>query len=315
MKRAKLNRYHAALWLIGLAAGLSACDSDPSADAGIIRDAGDAIGDAGPLDASADAGPAGDASAGDADVALDGSLGTDGGAIDGGLRLDGAVVNDGGADSDGGAGHLDAGSDAGFDAGFDAGSDAGFDAGFDAGSDAGFDAGPPAGGCISGATGTHVVRFTWDGSSPGSTAYVRYDANTLPDTARWRVTANSRSIGYRPVFTDTFLGEGGLDLHGTGFIDVELSTAGLTGVRNVTLAIYGRSFNTTSAGSFSWQTFSGTGAAPYNSVHNSAPYEWYGADATAALPAGDDGVLLRIKPGPGSNALIVRRVEICFDAG
>jgi hypothetical protein len=166
------------------------------------------------------------------------------------------------------------------------------------------------GGCISGATGTHVVRFRWEGSGAGSTAYVRYEANTLPDTSRWRVTANSRSIGYRPVFDDVFLGEGGLDLSGTGFIDVELSFSGLSSLSNVTLAIYGRSFSTGSSGSFEWQTFDGTGGSGL--VANSAPYEWYDADATDAFTAGDDGILLRLYPGPPSGSLIVNRVELCI---
>lgn len=175
---------------------------------------------------------------------------------------------------------------------------------------------PDAGGCLSGAEGSRALRVQWYGSagSSSSTAAVRYEANELPDRSRWRVTPNSRSIGYRPVFTDVFLGEGGLELSGTGFIDVELSTAGLASISRVTVAVYGRSFNTTASGSFRWQTFDGTGAAPANLVANSAPYEWYGADATDAFTAGDDGVLLRIYPGPSSGALIVNRLEVCFDA-
>lgn len=175
---------------------------------------------------------------------------------------------------------------------------------------------PDAGGCISGSPGSRALRVQWYGSSgsSSSTAAVRYEANDLPDRTRWRVTPNSRSIGYRPVFTDVFLGEGGLELSGTGFIDVELSTAGLASISRVTVAVYGRSFNTTASGSFRWQTFAGTGASPANLVANSAPYEWYGADATDAFEPGDDGVLLRIYPGPSSSALIVNRLEVCFDA-
>jgi hypothetical protein len=173
---------------------------------------------------------------------------------------------------------------------------------------------PTTGGCVSGATGTHVVRFRWTGSGPNTRASVSYEANTLPDTSRWRVTANSMSIGYSPVFTDTFLGVGGLELSGTVFIDVELSTAGLAGLSNVTLAVFGRSFNTTASGSFTWQTFAGTGAAPSGLVANSAPYEWYRANATAAFMAGDGRVLLRIRSGPPSGALVVNRVEVCFNA-
>lgn len=173
---------------------------------------------------------------------------------------------------------------------------------------------PPTGGCVSGAVGTHVARFRWTGTTSGSRASVSYEANTLPDRSRWRVTAASRSIGYTPVFGDPFLGEGGLELSGTVFIDVELSTAGLGAISNVTLAVYGRSYNTTASGSFAWRTFSGSGATPSGFVSNVAPYRWYRADATASFVPGDSGVLLRITPGPPSGALVVSRVEVCFDA-
>lgn len=246
----------------------------------------------------------------------------DGGAFDAG-HLDGGAIDGGDLDAgDLDAGDLDAGDldggdlDAGdLDAGdLDAGTpDAGaLDASVAADAPALADAG--SGGCVSGAIGTHAVRFRWAGSGSGSTAYVVYEDNELPDTARWRVSAASMSIGYRPVFSDVFLGEGGLELSGTAFIDVELSTAGLGAIRGVTIAVYGRSFATTSSGSFSWQTFDGVGATPSNSVANSAPYEWYPGDATAAFTPGDSGVLLRLRAGPSSNALIVSRVEICFDA-
>ncbi len=173
---------------------------------------------------------------------------------------------------------------------------------------------PATGGCVSGAVGTHVARFRWTGSTSGSRASVSYEANTLPDRSRWRVTANSRSIGYTPVFSDPFLGEGGLELATTAFIDVELSTVGLSRIAGVTLALYGRSFNTGASGSFAWQTFAGTGAAPSGLVANSAPYRWYRADATAAFDPGNGSLLLRITPGPPSGALIVSRFEVCFDA-
>jgi len=179
--------------------------------------------------------------------------------------------------------------------------------------EAGVDA-PITGGCVSGAVGSHVVRFRWTGSTSGSRASVSYEANPLPDRSRWRVSANSRSIGYTPVFGDPFLGEGGLELSGTVFIDVELSTAGLGALSNVTLAVYGRSYNTTASGSFAWRTFSGMGATPSGFVANSAPYRWYRADAAASFVPGDRGVLLRITPGPPSGSLVVSRVELCFDA-
>ncbi|MDP3279224.1 MAG: hypothetical protein Q8Q09_28795 [Deltaproteobacteria bacterium] len=182
--------------------------------------------------------------------------------------------------------------------------------------DAARDTMPAPGGCLAGVTGTHVARFRWRGSGPNTRAYVEYEANTLPDRARWRAGAYSRgAIGsYTPTFTDTFLGEGGLELRSTNFIDVELSTAGLGSISDVTLSIYGRSFSTGSSGSFSWMTFDGAGATPAGSVANSAPYRWYNASATSAFRPSNAGILLRITPGGPSSSLIVSRVEICFSA-
>ena len=168
----------------------------------------------------------------------DAGLLADAGRLDGGplAPVDAGGGTDASSGSDGGA-VLDAGS-----AGPDAGSDAGA-VSSDAGG-GGVDAGPPGGGCISGAVGTHVARFRWEGSGSGSTAYVRYEANTLPDTSRWRAGAYSRgAIGsYTPTYVDPFLAEGGLELGGTNFIDVELSTAGLGSVRNATPADVDRAF-------------------------------------------------------------------------
>ena len=194
-------------------------------------------------------------------------------------------------------------------------SDSGLDASpGDSGADAA-DGSPGTGGCVSGAIGSHVARFRWSGTGPSSRAYVTYEANNLPDRARWRAGAYSRSgVGYIPNFTDTFLGVGGLEMGSTVFIDVELSTSMLASIRHVTLAIFGRSFNTTASGSFSWLTFDGAGATPSGAVSNVAPYRWYSADATSAFRAGNPGVLLRISPGPPSSTLIVSRVELCFDA-
>ncbi len=105
-----------------------------------------------------------------------------------------------------------------------------------------------------------------------------------------------------------------MELGGTVFFDIELSTIGLSTIRNVTIAVYGRSYNTTTSGSFTWMSFDGSGASPYGGVSNSAPYEWYGANATAAFAPGNGGVLLRLEAGGPSNNLVVNKVEICFDA-
>ncbi|MEM9194044.1 MAG: hypothetical protein AAGF12_33020 [Myxococcota bacterium] len=297
------------LSLLAILATLPACPDDRRTGFGGISDGGgeSAAPDGGWLDASN----------ADSSVTDGGSVDEDTGTADGGVGDPGS--GDSGTSEDAGSGDAgsgDAGSgDAGAgDASLDASSgDAGAgDSG--AGGDATTDAGPPLRGCISGATGTHALRFRWDGSTSGGRASVVYETNTLPDTSRWRVTAASSSIGYRPVFRDPFLGKGGLELSGTVFIDVELSTGGLGSVSDATLAVYGRSYNTTTSGSFTWQTFDGTGASPRGGVSNVAPYRWYRADATAALPAGNNGTLLRIRAGPPSGALIVHRVEVCFTA-
>jgi hypothetical protein len=168
------------------------------------------------------------------------------------------------------------------------------------------------GGCVSGVNGTHAARFRWDGTQ-NSTAHVVYESNTLTDTARWKAGAFSRgAIGYSPVYSDTFLGVGGLEMGSTVFIDVELSTARLATLRHVTLSIFGRSFNTTTSGGYAWQTFDGSGETASTAVSNEAPYQWYRADATDAFVAGNDHVLLRISPT--TTNLIIKRVELCFDA-
>ncbi len=276
-------------------------DGGASEDAGADADTRDgAVMDAG-SDASMDAGS--DAGATDAGMA-------DGGSTDGGTT-DASTSDSGTTDS----GAMDSGTDASIDSGSDASMDSGTDAAIDAPTDAPSDTAIARGDCISGAEGTHAVRFYWRGSGSGSRAWVDYDVNELPDTSRWRAGAFSRgSVGYTPVFTDPFLGDGGLQMSGTVFMDLELSTAGLSSIRNVTIALLGRSFNTTSPGAYSWMSFDGAGATPRGFVSNSAPYEWYPANATTAFRPGNAGVLLRISPEGPSNSLVVHAVELCFDA-
>ncbi|MBL4637519.1 MAG: hypothetical protein JKY56_26925 [Kofleriaceae bacterium] len=268
-----------------------ACGSDPSGDGG--------------RDASVDASMAGD----------DGGSGSDGGAVsDGGGASDGGgVVSDGGgAGSDGGG----AGSDGGGVISDDGGvvSDGGgamLDAAIQLDANTSIISGGP---CISGATGQTAYRVRWLGNGPGSTAYPGYEINGLPDTSRDKTASYGYQIGFSPSYVDTFLGAGGLQLNSSNFVDIELSTLGVSTIQSATLSIYGRSYNTTASGSFNWQTFSGTGSSPTNLVANSAPYQWYSADMSAALAAGDDGVLLRIKAGPSSSSLVVNRIELCIEA-
>jgi hypothetical protein len=85
-------------------------------------------------------------------------------------------------------------------------------------------------------------------------------------------------------------------------------------IARATLAIYGRSFNTSTSGSFSWQSLSDIGAAPADLVSNVAPYAWYAADLGAAIDPNDGALLLRVKAGPSSDSLVVNRLEICVVA-
>lgn len=222
------------------------------------------------------------------------------GNVDASGSLDGGDLRDGGDGTRDGGGMLDGG-----------GSHDGGGVTLDGGGTTA-DANLNVGGCIAGDVGTHAARFSWNGTE-GSTANVVYELNNLPTTSRWRAGAFSRAgVGYRSNYTDTFLAVGGLEMTSTVFMDVELSTAGLSTIRHVTVALLGRSFNTTASGGFSWQTFDGTGATANNFVSNSAPYQWYRADATMAFRPGNAGVLLRI--APTQTSLVVKRVEICFDA-
>jgi len=166
--------------------------------------------------------------------------------------------------------------------------------------------------CLSGAKGATAFRMKW--INGGGKALSSLEVNGLPDKSRWKVGAYGYSIGFTPSFVDPFLGEGGLQLDSSDFVDVEISTSGLASISSATLAIYGRSYNTTTSGSFNWMTFTASGAAPTDLVSNVAPYKWYGANATVSFKPGDAGVLLRIKAGPSSNALVVNRIELCMEA-
>ena len=166
--------------------------------------------------------------------------------------------------------------------------------------------------CSSGASGGTAFRIKF--VNGGGTATVRYEVDGLPDKSRWKAGAYGYSIGFTPSFVNPYLGEGGLQLDGSDFVDVEISTKGISSIRSATLAIYGRSYDTTTSGSFNWRTFTDVGATPTDFVSNVAPYAWYGYDATSAFTPGDGGVLLRIKAGPSSGSLVVNKIELCMDA-
>jgi hypothetical protein len=145
----------------------------------------------------------------------------------------------------------------------------------------------------------------------GSTAYPVYEVNGLPDKSRDHTGAYGYQIGFTAQYVDPFLAQGGLQLDSSDFVDIELTTVGVSAITSAKLALYGRSFNTTTSGSFNWQTFDGTGTTPTNTVSNVAPYAWYSGDMTSEISPNDNGVLIRIKAGPSSGALVVNRIELC----
>ena len=166
--------------------------------------------------------------------------------------------------------------------------------------------------CLSGAAGATAYRIRW--SDGGGTAEVVYEVDGLPDHTRDHAGAYGYQIGFTPSFVDPYLGDGGLQLDDSDFVDLEITTSGVASITQATLAIYGRSFDTTTSGSFNWQTFVGTGTSPTDSVSNVAPYEWYTADMTTEIAAEDANTLVRIKAGPSSGVLVVNRIEICMIA-
>jgi hypothetical protein len=267
----------------------AAADSGTT-DATVFEDAGHdgAISDgrladaSGPDDALRDApiivnpdAPAGDAAAGDGPS-------TDGAAPD--------AAGDAAAGDTDGAGVRDGGSGDGHD-----------------GASSGVLTGGP---CLSGAPGATAIRIQWrDG---GGTAYVSFEIEGLPDTSQDAAGAYGYQIGFTPAYVDPFLAQGGLQLDGSDFVDIHLSTVGLTSITTATLSIYGRSYSVDTSGSFTWQTFDGTGQAAADLVSNVAPYAWYSADMTTEIAPGEGNALVRIKAGPSSGSLVVNRIEICM---
>lgn len=173
--------------------------------------------------------------------------------------------------------------------------------------------GPITGGpCLGSVTGATALRIRW--SDGGGRATLSYEVQGLPDRSRFKVGAYGYGTGYVPQFADPFLGPGGLQLDGSSFMDIEISTVGVHRINNVTLSIYGRSYSTGSSGSFNWMTFTGSGSTVTNYVSNTTPYRWYPADATTSINPDNGGILMRVKAGGSSGSLVVNRLEICIDA-
>jgi hypothetical protein len=169
--------------------------------------------------------------------------------------------------------------------------------------------GPITGGpCISGAKGATAIRIKWLGS--GSSAYPSYEVSGVPGVKVGAYSSTS-PFSYKPVYGDPFLGEGGLVMDTGVFVDLDFSLTGISSVKSATLTLYGRSYATSSNGSFDWNTFDGAGSS--GSISNVAPYHWDGTSVLSGVPAGKVHKL-RIKPGPPSGSLVVNRIELCIEA-
>ncbi|HEY2748508.1 MAG TPA: hypothetical protein VGL86_27990, partial [Polyangia bacterium] len=156
------------------------------------------------------------------------------------------------------------------------------------------------------------IRVRW--TNAAGEASVSYEAFGMPDHSRQEVGAYGYQIGFTPEFVDQPLGGGGLLLDDDDFVDIALSAAGPTTIDHATLAVFGRSYDVTTDGSFSWQSFSDSGQTALDFVSNVAPYRWYAADLGNTVAAGDANVLVRVKAAGSSDALVISRLEICLAA-
>lgn len=232
----------------------------------------------------------------------------DGGGATGDAAMEGGAAQDGGDSSTGTGTAMDAASDTGSSGGLDAST------GGDGGAhDAGHTVGPVTGGpCASGATGATAVRVEWIDAAGAADA--RWLVEGLPDRSNDSAGAYGYTIPFTPSFVDPYLAQGGVGVDDSDFIDISLSTRGLSSITSATLSIYGRSYDVSASGSFNWQTFDGVGQTAFDFVSNVAPYQWYSADMTTEIAPGEGNVLVRIKAGPSSGALVVNQVELCLVA-
>ncbi len=313
MTRVHLQKLRLAWLLPGLLAACAtvvACAS--GADDGAWGDAGN---EAGVPSSTSDASqPQTDGATGhhDAGPGHDGS--SDGGST--GKDSGGATSEAGSGDAAvAEGGQADAGtSDTGVTTTVDSGTSGGPDASPEASPpDSGMTTGPVTGGpCVSGATGATAIRIEFIDAN--GTADVRWLAEGMPDQSNDSAGAYGYTIPFSPPFVDPYLGAGGVGVDDSDFIDVSLSTVGLSSITSATLSIYGRSYDVSASASFWWQTFDGVGQTPTDFVSNVAPYQWYSADMTTEIGPGEGNVLVRIKAGPSSDSLVVNQVELCVVA-
>ena len=224
--------------------------------------------------------------------------------------------------------HADAGTDADAESHSDTGTDSAPDAASLADSDSSSDSAPESGAhdasdgstlgpitggpCSSGAAGATAIRIEFIDAA--GTADVQWLVEGDPDRSNDSAGTYGYTIPFTPSYVDQFLAQGGVALDDSDFIDIGMSTVGLTSITSATLSVYGRSYDVTTNGSFNWQTFDGTGQTATDFVSNVPPYQWYSADMTTEIGPGENNALVRIKAGPSSNSLVVNQVEICLVA-
>lgn len=173
--------------------------------------------------------------------------------------------------------------------------------------DAGKDSGPPLLGppCTHG-PGWIAWKFHYNGSTSAIT-----DVYSLPDKSNWEaVPAYPNSASW----ADSIHG-GGINIGSGNWILIRYSVVGLTQIKKATLSMYGRSYNTTTSGSFNaWSPLYGDNPSPTNSISNAWPYAWTTIDF-AGVKVGDSPGLtgIRFYSGPNSSNLIINTVELCID--
>lgn len=311
MTRVHLQRPRIAWVLPGLAAAFTVAACASGADDGAWGDAGSEAGSPSTSDASQ---PQADGATGHHDAGSGHDGGSDGHPASGDS---GPGTSEGGAGeasvTEGGQGDA-AATDTGTTTTVDSGSSTGPDAAADASThDSGMTVGPVTGGpCVSGAPGATAIRIEFIDAH--GTADVRWLAEGMPDRSNDSAGAYGYTIPFSPPFVDPYLGAGGVGVDDSDFIDVSLSTVGLSSITSATLSIYGRSYDVSASASFWWQTFDGVGQTPTDFVSNVAPYQWYSADMTTEIGPGEGNVLIRIKAGPSSDSLVVNQVELCVVA-
>lgn len=211
---------------------------------------------------------------------------------------DGAPGHDGGLGKDSGSNDGGAGGDA---SSSNDGGNADGSGVVDAGKDSSSLLGPP---CSHG-PGFVAWKFHYKGSTSAIT-----DVYSLPDNSNWQAVP-----AFATMFSDALHG-GGIEIGSGNWILIRYSVANMSVINGATLSVYGRSYDTTTSGSFdAWSPLYGDNASPTDSVSNAWPYTWTSIDFSNGVHIGDTPGLtgIRLYSGPSSNVLVINTVELCID--